>query len=1461
MRRDPDSGATINPAVEITGTVVVAGGTVPLGGTRVRWMAEKSSGKAPRSNRPAIELGTATTAGDGSFTITISSEAAAKETYCLMQCGSTIRSSLVAEDKSGAISQPLKLSADVREITLAVKGTTAPGRQPLRSLARYLETNRRLLTRDLAAELVNPSPDSPARNMEAGVRASGIRALLQVIAKEYAETTASLDSLYKNNFISTAALADGNLKKAASYYLDTRRVIKELGEGAFFRPGLVFPPMSKSDAALYRDYLRGVWVTAAQKMYWDDASFTTAPATTLEKQLDSRLHQDFHVADDIAQPASQLLIDLLLSVLTAPANREGAGLAPAAIPAQGGQSNDDYLALLISLSKKSPQELKNRFRVSFDRAPGETLSPIQLNVEALLGLLADTFQCPEEPFAATPVIVEGKPLVFGDYAGHAPFFLEYEEWLARQGTFYPENVFDIRRTVPALSDDYRTSIKSNDAWHVTNFPGEGYFDDPGDDRAKAAGWIEKLFPIVDSLNAATALIDGQNYPEAQQKLTDTDTLIRNAIFAYSSTWFRDKFYWLWSGGTWNDDRKVSLNDRAKLAVTSVDQLTSFEAFFDAPYYPTWTGQPDGLDESREKGIAKARTLFIYALFYYECVLLPYLRASICTANGDYANAIKLLVNLTGYQVGIADTPKAAGYDLKSTGAFNYPNLYQDQTLPYTTAVGFDQDKLYRDMPASFMSYENWLAGTINRVAIAPFEQRFFELAQGDAMLCWADQLYRNDDPSSIRRARELYKGVILMHDEDPHIAPNFDPHRQLLLPGIPIGLKLAQQNPAKVSQVTRAQLGFYQIEQGLNAYGYCGDMVPVLRYKPLKQNADFFASSAKAAENDFLQYMTRYEEAQIDMWQAQDLVKRAQASAGIASEQIAIAQDGVTKAQAQVKAVQDQIAAKQKEIADKDSFFSQASDYFSGIKDSLTALVPLAQKVAADDSPAGVASGDDLLGILEKGVSGGGSAAQDAATATLGSGAAMVIGFGAFVYTSYSSMQSMADAANKRSGDLNSLENVALPAAQAQVRLKQRDVSIAQYQQQIAQADLEYANHLWRFQQERFLNAEFWNRLSRFSNQLMRSYIDLGARIGWQAERALAFEQNRDIRILRMNYFPNVTRGVMGPDQLQADLAQLEATRLQGARLTTPVKHTISLARDFPIAFAQLKKSGTCRFRADESVLRIAYPGTYGYRIRAVTAAAYNPGGVPPRGILRNPGVSIVASDDAGSANTLVRFPDALALSEFRLHDDLFVYGLPGETLMQFEGSGFSTDWELDFLPAANPQGLRSLADILLTLDMNASYSDSVTQTVAATPPSPTNRAIAAASSIWDPSGLKSLKGTAATAKMTFDLTRLALPAQEKNRTISNLAVLCVGNTQKNYAAKLSAPKSGKTASVIIEQGVALSNSGPLLGTAAPLPLNALVGLTLDQAFVLEINRTAATSSELSKLFDVVLYLDYSATV
>src|SRR5262249_27975053 len=97
---------------------------------------------------------------------------------------------------------------------------------------------------------------------------------------------------------------------------------------------------------------------------------------------------------------------------------------------------------------------------------------------------------------------------------------------------------------------------------------------------------------------------------------------------------------------------------------------------------------------------------------------------------------------------------------------------------------------------------------------------------------------------------------------------------------------------------------------------------------------------------------------------------------------------------------------------------------------------------AGGGAAAGAVSGEDLAGILGKGLSGGGSAAKDAAASTLGSGAALMIGFGTFAYTSYTSMEATADAAAKRAGDLNALQTVALPAAQALVRLKQRDVTI-----------------------------------------------------------------------------------------------------------------------------------------------------------------------------------------------------------------------------------------------------------------------------------------------------------------------------------------------------------------------------------------------------------------------------------
>ena len=1437
------------------GRVIAEGTDVPLANITVSWLASDPSGTRTVKN---LLLGTAQTDREGRFAVTLVDNPSVHSVHCSLmyesgppthlafQTGHNARIAVTPE--KGSDGTLIQVAADHKRLD----------NQAWQAVANYMSANRRIMVDDLVSEISSPSLDSPIADWSPAKRSAALAKMQTALAlpdpavrrsgvprSDQFQMAKPLNEW--DHAVNLAALGEGELDKAFNQFRSGTWFEKYGGSlpGELIHEVIYF---DKSDLELYRDYLRGVWVTAAQRMHRLNDTSPAPSVANLERQLTYRLHQNFHTHFDTPQPSARLLCELLRDVMLR-SDHDGLNIALSSIPAQGTLSDDDYLSLLISNSKLSARELRNRYRVNFERAFGAKTSPLDLNVEALLGLLGDTYQSPDEPFPAEPQVAKGKPFIFGPFVGRAPFFLQYEEWLARQDRFYPENVYDIRRTIPKFDDDFRFGADLEKIKGDNKNTNNDYFADESD-RRKSVEWIESVYPFVDALREAMSLADHNEFPKAHEKLDAVSFGTRMALLAYKSGWERDRFDWLYLTGVWDSSDLVSLIDRAKRNVQTPDDLRGFEAWFD-PIKPA----PVIDENSREMSVARERTLLFFHLLYWYYILLPYLRSSLLLAVSDYAGALRLLGKVTGYEVGVGETMTSPGY----RNSLNYPFdrdplFYEDTTLPYTVAVGFDRFRNQKTLSPIYRRLDDNvhpLPG-FGKLALAPFELRFFKLAQGEAMLAWADQLYRNDDPSSIRRARELFKGVLFMHGQDPKIAPQFQSSTYLEI--LPLGG--APDNPAKVSQVSRARLGFTQIELGLNVYGFREDLVPVLRYKPLKQAADTFAVSAKAAERDFLDYQIRFEQAQIEAWQANAMVKKAQASAGIAAEHVDLAKIGVNKAKEQVAQVQTQIEAKQKEIADADSLFAQFQDYLGGVKDSLRGMLPLASKVMNDDSPATSVTSGQLKDLLWTGLTSSGAATKDAAIATLGSGAGFMTGFGAFVYTSYSSMSAMVDAANKRNADLKALEDGAMKAALAQVGLKERDVKIAQYEQQIAKADLEFAQTLARYQQDRFLNVDLWNRLANFAQRLMRRYIELGARSAWLAERALAYEQNRFINIIAINYFPNATRGLTGPDRLQLDLAELEATRLQGARLAVPVKHTVSLAREFPIQFGQLKKTGRCVFRTDEAQLRSAYPGTYQFRVRAITAGAQDPGGAAPRGVLRNLGISTVSTEQPGNSSPLLRFPDGLALSEFRLLDDLFVYGLPGETLMQFEGSGFESYWEIELPLSANPKGLRSLSDMLITFDMNALYSQSLADQHV--PPESTAHALAMAASIWDPVGLTSLRKPSGPAELRFDLKQLMLPAQEKSRKITNIAILAVGKTEKAYKAKLRAAQSATEASFEILEGLALSNADPLQGTKPALPLNAFVGLFVDQQFTLEITKTGV-EEELKALFDMVLWIEYAA--
>ena len=204
---------------------------------------------------------------------------------------------------------------------------------------------------------------------------------------------------------------------------------------------------------------------------------------------------------------------------------------------------------------------------------------------------------------------------------------------------------------------------------------------------------------------------------------------------------------------------------------------------------------------------------MHELDYLQLVLIPYLRSTIRLAQGDFAGAVKALGRITGYEAGVGELATAPGY--RAVGTYAGPYFHEEASLPYTTAVAFDPDiQAYTDQ----VPLTGWWEGARSPGAsavLAPFEQRFFKLAQGDAMLAWADELYRADDPSSIRRARELYKGVLFLHGDDPEIAPHF-PRPGLFYPGLPFDLGggllgnpviAAQVNPARARASARSRWG------------------------------------------------------------------------------------------------------------------------------------------------------------------------------------------------------------------------------------------------------------------------------------------------------------------------------------------------------------------------------------------------------------------------------------------------------------------------------------------------------------------------------------------------------------------------------------------------------------------------------------------------------------------------------
>jgi hypothetical protein len=1100
-------------------------------------------------------------------------------------------------------------------------------------------------------------------------------------------------------------------------------------------------------------------------------------------------------------PANDILIGVVHRILGEPAPT-GYGIGAGAIPPRvAGQASRDYLDVLIGVSGETAEELGLRYRLDLQRADPAVSSPVQENIATLLGLFRDSFQSEVDPFHTAPDVLNEDIL---GLRGRGPFFLEYGEWLA-QSVFYPENNFSMLRN---LGPD-----------ELIAYVGGTPSTDPLYD------WVQRVVAVVTDIKKAVRWLSTGEYTLALNLLEDTQRRSSDLVDDRVSPSLVNPY-----------DRTPAMNARKRLKITDKASLLKFERHLGTDWQQNQYFSGRNVD-------AVTAALVLYSNYFFWVW-----RSDALLATGRFSEAAVALEGLIDVAVGAADEDDPAGY------APGERALYVGGPLPYTYDRGDDtagRRAVWVQGEDGAPTYDPWLGVTGIYALLHRVDLRFLQLRMGNVLLEWADALYRADDASLAARARELYKSVLWLHGEDPGISPYWPDNHVGELPVPPSmgSYTSAHRNPAVVSQISRARLGFTMLEAGLNYFGSTDDMVPIQRYRVLKDQADQFAALAVATEHDFLAAMSTIEQLSIDEMRTSNVLAKSRAQSSIAGEQRQIAEYNVAVAKQQVAEVQKQIDAKKAEIADHDSILGQFKDFADVASKTVKSMMG-----ELKNTPVG-----DLGGQITSGIKAelGSSGASSEGLLGLGGGASMLAGYALIAYVGISTISSMTDAANKRDAELTRLETLTMPLAQGNVSAREHEVTIANLQAAIASADIELAQNMIAFNTQRLLNAEFWAAVGRVLQRVLRRYLDLGAWSAWLAERALAFEQNRSLRIVRMDYRVRAMQDVTGGELLQGDLGELEAARIAGERALVPFTYSFSLVEDFPLAFGALKTQGSCTFSTSEADLRSCFPGTYGHRARAVnTRFRTAKAGARARGTLANHGVSLSSTNEKLSSRALLRFPDAIAFSEThtdRLPDPRLI-----EILGSFEGSGMDTTWTLELDRSPGAGWWDSLVDVVVEVEGLAHYSESLRNVPV--PAGPVHRFAMMSARHFAALDLASVKNHGH-GTVTFDLRRFPSAPGEENRTVTNIAVLLPGaaGAAVNAHLHLDGPPNVDV-DFVIPDAVALSNGEPLRlpGSVTPAAeLNTVIGAAVDQLWQFELQATPG--ADYLGLVDVIVGIDYTA--
>jgi len=139
------------------------------------------------------------------------------------------------------------------------------------------------------------------------------------------------------------------------------------------------------------------------------------------------------------------------------------------------------------------------------------------------------------------------------------------------------------------------------------------------------------------------------------------------------------------------------------------------------------------------------------------------------------------------------------------------------------------------------------------------------------------------------------------------------------------------------------------------------------------------------------------------------------------------------------------------------------------------------------------------------------------------------------------------------------------------------------------------------FLRDKFTNHALYLFMQRRLATLHREAYDLALGVARQAEHAFNMERGRtDERFIQGEVWENLHHGLLSGERLKVDLRRMERAYRNCNRREYELTKNISLQRDFPLAFLQLKLTGRCELELPEWMFDLDYPGQYMRRIKTV---------------------------------------------------------------------------------------------------------------------------------------------------------------------------------------------------------------------------------------------------------------------